>query len=510
MYNLNDSFMKRNQLSFRRKAQTLLSFAVGAVMLASCAQDGYDDDEMFVSDVRNEQLVSPSAEGITFKANADNSRTTITWQMVKGAGGYYVTVYNMSDPQNPAVVDSLDNRLIDGVSLSITREEDTNYKLIIKTAGNDKMNNAEATEATEVAFSSFTPTFATIPAGQDIAAWFEANAVPESAITENVNYDLIAGETYYLSKDVDFGNKRVTLRSTSKANFAHIIYGTGAEGESGVTASIQTSAPITLKYLHIDAKATKEAVLEFSKTPDENILGKGNYYIINDPVVINTCKIDNVCGSFIFDNKKQYCIANLLILNTVVHLTPGLNAATISEQSTISLYGGFANNLTIKESTFWCTSYEGKDAGYFIRYSNGGRCDRAGFTSNSISLLNNTFYNIVKNGKMGNYGGIKGRNTSEWYFKNNIFVDCSSKYTANRLLDGRAASSAKICEFANNTYMYDGEFESVDGKCANYDESGTAIEVDPGFADPVNGNFTISGAPQLEKKTGDPRWIPAN
>ncbi len=500
--------MKKNQLSFRRKACVLLSFAVCAMLFTSCAEDGYDDDERFVSDVRNAQLVSPSAESITFKANADNSLTMVSWPMVKGAGGYYVTVYNVSDPTNPIVVDSIENKLVDGVSLSVTREEDTNYKLIIKTAGNKKMNNAEATEATEVSFSSFTPTYAAIPAG-DIAAWFEANPVPDSAITSNLNYDLVGGETYYMSKSVDFGNKRVTLRSTSKTNFAKIVFGTGAEGEAGLDVSFQTSAPITLKYLHVDAKASKEAVLEFSKTPDENILGKGNYYIINDPVIINTCEFDNVCGSFIYDNKKQYCIANLLVLNTVCHLTPGLSDGNIFEQSIISLYGGFANNLTIKESTFWCTSYD-KDASYFIRYSNGGRCDRAGFTSNSLTLENSTFYNIVKNGKMGNYGGIKGRNTSEWYFRNNIFVDCSSKYTANRLLDGRAASSSKICEFANNTYMYDGEFESVSGKVANYDESGTAIEVDPGFADAPNGDFTISGAPQLEKKTGDPRWIPAN
>jgi hypothetical protein len=42
----------------------------------------------------------------------------------------------------------------------------------------------------------------------------------------------------------------------------------------------------------------------------------------------------------------------------------------------------------------------------------------------------------------------------------------------------------------------------------NYDESGTIIEEDPMFADPSNGDFTISGATQVARQTGDPRWLP--
>ena len=44
----------------------------------------------------------------------------------------------------------------------------------------------------------------------------------------------------------------------------------------------------------------------------------------------------------------------------------------------------------------------------------------------------------------------------------------------------------------------------------NYDQSGTVIEEDPQFANPAVGDFHISGATQLARRTGDPRWLPAN
>jgi hypothetical protein len=42
----------------------------------------------------------------------------------------------------------------------------------------------------------------------------------------------------------------------------------------------------------------------------------------------------------------------------------------------------------------------------------------------------------------------------------------------------------------------------------NYDVSGTIIEADPQFANPSSGDFHISGAEQVARKTGDPRWLP--
>ena len=103
----------------------------------------------------------------------------------------------MSDLANDIV-----EKVVDGCSLTLSRSEDTNYKFSIKTLGNTKYNNKDAESATEMSFSTFTPSFATIPAGIDLTTWFAENPIPEEAITTNLCYDLEAGQEYYISDDM--------------------------------------------------------------------------------------------------------------------------------------------------------------------------------------------------------------------------------------------------------------------------------------------------------------------
>ena len=70
---------------------------------------------------------------------------------------------------------------------------------------------------------------------------------------------------------------------------------------------------------------------------------------------------------------------------------------------------------------------------------------------------------------------------------------------------GRKASSNAV--FRNNTYWYNGEDMNVSG----YDNTGTAILGNPGFANPKGNvktaDFHMSGAAQNSAKIGDPRWL---
>ena len=52
----------------------------------------------------------------------------------------------------------------------------------------------------------------------------------------------------------------------------------------------------------------------------------------------------------------------------------------------------------------------------------------------------------------------------------------------------------------------DGTFQEAENP--TYDTSGTMIQEDPQFANPAIGDFTISGATQVARQTGDPRWLP--
>jgi hypothetical protein len=78
-----------------------------------------------------------------------------------GAGGYRVNLIDASNPDEPIINDSI----VDGCSVTGKREEDVNYKLTILTLGNSKKGNSDATTAVSKEFSTFTPTFKTIPTG---------------------------------------------------------------------------------------------------------------------------------------------------------------------------------------------------------------------------------------------------------------------------------------------------------------------------------------------------------
>ncbi|MCD8290763.1 MAG: DUF4992 family lipoprotein [Prevotella sp.] len=489
--------MRKNHFSLRRKAYALLSFTAGVLLFTSCAQDGFDNDETFSSSVTNTTLSSPSANDISIEASTDNSKTVITWKVIYGAGGYICSVYDVTDPDAPVAVDDYENTLVDGCSIAVTREEDTNYKFSIRTAGNEELNNKEAETTTEVEFNSFTETYATIPDGSDLAVWFAQNPVPDDAVNEALCYDLEQGGNYTLSEDVDFGLKKVTLRTKNQSDHAKITY-------TGSSVSILTQTALTIKYVDFDCSASKAGMIELSETPDESIYaatGSGTYYNIMYSIVINGCNIDGINGNIVYDNKVAYCLENLLIKNCVIRHTSNTVAS-----NNISFYfpGGFINDFEIDNSTLWNAGES--DATYFVQYNNSGRSTRAGYTKNYVSYKNCTFYNIAKTGQMGNYSGFNGQSTSVWVMTNCIFVDCGNNQVCRRFVGGAVNSSDAT--FLNNTYMFDGEFESTDGSVANYDTSGTAIEEDPGFKDPTNGDFTVSGSAQIAKRTGDPRWLP--
>lgn len=471
--------------------------AIACLLYVSCAQDGYDDDERWTSDVTNTQLESPDASDITITASTDGSKTVISWPVVYGAGGYYCSVYDISDPDNPTVIDDVEEELVDGCSLAVSRSEDTNYLFTIRTAGNDELNNAEATTTTEVEFSSFVESYAEIPDGSDLTQWFSDNPVPTDV--EDLCYDLEPGGSYTMSGAIDFENVSVQIRTTSQTAHATVTF-------TGTDVSFITKAGLTLKYVDFECSASLEPFIRMNDTPDADMLGAtgtGTYYNIQETVYLNACAIEGLNYGIIHSNGVKYCLETLLISNCTIHLTVSSTANT-SQQASIYFYDGFINTLTMQNTTIWNTG--DSDMKYFVQYSNDGRCTRAGYSTNTVSYDNCTFYNLAYEGQWANYSAFKGQSTSTWVMTENIFVDCGSNQICRRFLAGQGNQSTAT--FKNNTYMYDGGFESENGSVSGYDNSGTAIEEDPLLADPENGDFTVGGATQIEKQTGDPRWLP--
>ncbi|MCR5151705.1 MAG: DUF4957 domain-containing protein [Prevotella sp.] len=505
--------MKKNHSLSRSYFIGLTLMGVGAMMVTSCAVDGFDDENF--ESPSGITLEVPTEEEIVITPSADGKTQSISWPVVLGAKGYQLTLIDESNPEAPI----LDNVFVDGCSYKTDREEDVNYKLTFSVVDNPEKDNHGTGEVVVKSFSTFTPTYATIPAdaaGTDLNQYFAENPIPEQALMENVNYDLEAGGQYYISAPLDFDGYHVTLRSNSKSNHAKVLF--TAEG-----ACIMTTAPMGIKYIDFDVNNTlggKNGVFGFSKETTvasaasiNPTLYKWEGPVIEQPIQIASCNFDNVDGYFFWDNKVKTCVMNLVIDNCVVHLTPStaIKAGVIWTNK-----GGHINELSITNSTF----YESPDCTGDIYYFYQSGMDRvvdvytdesyAKGVGNKVAYNNSTFYHIGWNqGEWGNYNGMAGKDFSWWEMQNCIFVDCSTKGSVpRRFLHGKQNQPHVL--FNYNTYMKaDGTFQDIkDDGSHEYDLSGTWIEEDPVFANPAQGDFHISGAGQVAHKTGDPRWLP--
>jgi len=494
--------MKKNHFFTYSKICTLALAGAGALFFTSCAKDGFDD-ETFDSGVSNMQVATISADEITITPSADGKSQTITWPVVMGAGGYRVSLVDLGNIEEPIINDSI----VDGCSVTGKREEDVNYKLTVLPLGNVKKSTTDASEAASLQFSTFTPTYKTIPAGSNLNEWFAANPFPEETKEENLNFDLEAGGEYTLSGTLDFNTQPVTLRSNSKSNHATINF----TGEASVTFV----APFNLKYVDVDCSAqeissTNHGIFAFSKDPSAAKKGtdidpkyKWANPLIEKPVTFLNCNFKSVKSYFFWDNQQAVCAMTMLIDNCVVHMAP---EKAFSGGVFWTNKGGQVNELYITNSTFYELDDCVGDYKYFYQAGmvSGEEiyADKT-IATNTVSYTNSTFYHVTWNGgQWGNYNRMGGRACSHWILTDCIFFDCSPSGVARRFLHGKTGQDVK---FNNNTYMNaDGTFQDP----GNYDLSGTDIKEDPQFADPDDGDFTISGATQVARKTGDPRWLP--
>jgi hypothetical protein len=345
------------------------------------------------------------------------------------------------------------------------------------------------------------PTEAVIENGSDLA-----DVIAQFANDGVLN--LPAGVELTLNKPVEFV-KPITIVGDEKEP-ASIVF-------TSEDAGLIINGGLTLKNINFDCNASKAPFIQLSKNPAVNA-SKVNawdtdyyFYLIADPIEVINCTVDGLSSFFLTDNKIEnngvWFPTTILVDNCVVRLTTPANNTNYAYFYTNN-GGGFAKDMTVKNSTFYNTTDFGFR--YFVRYGGFGIDqvkDVFGWEETTLSYENSTFYNVCQNdGQWGNYNGLAGKTTSYWKMTNCIFWNCSTSGSVpRRFLHGKNyGSSPQNKIFLNNTYMKkDGTFQDPQ----NYDESGTNIEEDPNFADPANGDFHISNSKQAELGTGDPRWF---
>ncbi|MDE7456151.1 MAG: DUF4957 domain-containing protein [Prevotella sp.] len=493
--------MKQNHLLATFKTFLLLS---AGVLLASCAQDGFDE-ESFNGTYPGFELTKPDAATIIVKPSSDKQSQTITWDAVEGAGTYTVSVY-LGDAQDACTNEVVKDQVVRVNYITVPRVDKTYYSMTIKVNDNVPESNTAPEGVTEFSWNTFTIDVATIPGGTDLSQYFKENPIPVGYQGSDITYTLEAGAEYTVDTlDVD---GYIFNLVSDENNHAKVKF-------TGAHATIVTGSGLTLKNIDFECSASDAAFITLAKKPKATPIAANlwntdyDLYLIEEPIAVINCNVDNLNSFFLTDVKFTYFPATILVDNCVVHLTTSANN---TENAYFYFYtkgaGGFAKDLTVKNSTFYNTTDFGFR--YFVRY--GGFSldnvkDYFGWEKNTIAYENCTFYNVCQNeGQWGNYNGIYRATTSYWVMTRCIFWNCSTSGSVpRRFLQGKG-DRGETATFLYNTYMAsDGTFQDPQ----NYDQSGTNIEEDPKFANPANGDFHISASSkQAELHTGDPRWLP--
>lgn len=501
--------MNKNRILTCGKVCMAVFFGTGAMMMASCAEDGFTE-ETFISSVTNSKLTNPE---LTFasQVNSDGSESVVVkWETVNGAGGYEYEAYNVDDPENPV---ELAKGTVDGTSFTFPKAEDTSYKVLVHTLGNARLNNTEADAAEPVAYSTLVPA-TTIPTGTDIAEFIKAN------LTDSENeqaFELEAGGQYTCNEAVDFKGNKMTLRG-NKLNYATVVMGEGA--------AIYTSAQLKVKFIKFDCTATthKGGIIELSPEPPASCsaeaqkIGAGknggkpaDVYILQDPIVIQNCAFKNVIDGVFSVGQCSWGVTDVRILNSVIQLnnngSKNSNGAVICGYSNGfkapsggSFWYGGIKNITIKESTIYNIVSNSKNR--MFRFNNKD-LDRAFPTADgSCTMTDNTFIRVYDKKEFGN--NTPNNNKYVITFDNNIFYDC---FRLQKFIQG----NCKVTWHQEQNTIW-GVASSVDGtdkgkwateEDAGFDQAETKKELDL-TQENYGINFKATGA--ISSTIGDPRW----
>ena len=500
--------MKKIHVMAWPKLCSMLLLGASAMFMASCAQDGFDNNEAFYGTITSgDQLVSPNAGTFKVKSSADRSTQTISWSAVTGALDYKVWVYKSDakiDDTNPGEV-MVSDSLVHNPYVAVPRAKNTYYRIEVMSAENKAENNPGADTKTEYKWDTFmieiTVSNAAEDGGGDFYKYLQmpahtiAKAIADNGGKECPVYFYFKPDVEYtISDEVDFEGHEVILCSESEdTNKLPVI-------KLDAKATIKTYASLQLKNLEINgANVVKKALITLHDAPQGEQI-KSHYHI--ESIIFDGVKLTDITGSILTDSKQPYCVVKMSINNCIFKL----ETEAVTNESLIDMYSGSQSGMKDFEVLNSTIYGNGDNAKYFLRYNNSARIDRYGFDSSdhtTMTYKNNTFYNLLNSeGQWGNYSGIQ--NSTIYVVTNNIWVNCGAGESARRLLSGGRIGSSEAT-WLNNTYWHKGAAKDQ----SQYDTS-AALTTDPNFKNPAGGDFTPQGSDQLTKKTGDPRWIPAN
>lgn len=484
---------------FWSKGSGIMPLVVLILFLVSSCVDGYHDDWEWTSTVKNVTLKSPAADGISVNFSADGATQTISWPLVAGAGGYQVSVYNYDDPDNPVVIGK-ENEIVDGIKVNRPATEDTHYKVVIKTLGNEKNNNKEADTATAKSYNNLLAVTASIPNNTNLTEYFSNQPIPAS--TTELCYELAAGGSYTMTGNILQGKTPVTFRSASKTHHATITVTDGSFVNGGAGLKFKF---LDMDYTNFAGNVTTNAVILMDSNFPTTGLTTSSYFVVptTSPIALQSCKITGLKQYLFYDNSKKYAIGTMLIKDCII----GQNTGSFA-QAQIRFGSGMLKDFTAINSTLYNEQAPSNSSNRFMQISSGNvnsvKPTTETWAFGSLTITNCTFYQMGKTAQSLNTNGAMGQATDKVTIQKNIFVDC---YENGRIISRfRRGNTSAIFAGGENTQFYGGvTFTGAQDLTADVNY----ITSDPQLTYKGNGVFTMSGSAQKTAQTGDPRWLTA-
>lgn len=203
-------------------------------------------------------------------------------------------------------------------------------------------------------------------------------------------------------------------------------------------------------------------------------------------LIISGSVVHDYARSFIAGNETGAILQDLTIENSIVY-----NVFT-SGGDFIDFRNSDVHNLNINTSTFYNCAPD-RD---FLRLDDAGATAGTGVTL-TVLIDRVTIYNCSS---ASNKRILYVRFTdNDITVKNTIIAQSEGIYSNQSKTDQNP-------DFSKNNYFNAPGFH--DTSVMVHDASGTFFTLDPGFADPSTGDFTISNQTLIDNNVGDPRWRP--
>lgn len=466
-------------------------------LLFSCVDGIKDTAPLDLTDVNHTQMVSPDASFMSVISSADGSTRTISWPFSFGAAGYEIYYYTLD--VNEEIVDTVFHyELYDGTSIVVNTAEDTRYQFAVRTIGKHELFNTDAVDTTKLAFGTAYQLVHHFAAGENVSVYLSENKVPE--VNYPIKYTFEYGAEYQIDSTVKFG--------LSNVMFCPVDVPEGQVLDSLVLPKLTfnkvigfepSGAPFKFKNLRFGyTEGTTNQFIRFATIPNDHPLRDGNGWVtILDPISIIGCTIDTP-SILLADNNAQYGISSVYFDDCVISF------AETSGGGHLDMDG----NSVIKAMTFQNSTLSYTKSGngtYFYRVHNNYGSDRNTLWTwgkgRKFYLNYCTFYRIAYSTQILN-GARWGNNDGSLDARNNIFYDTGTNGGVVSRAKGNASQGYVTL---NNTYWLSngGSFDAE--LSSSNDSSGTAIQFDPLFTDPANGNFKLRGINNIGVN-GDPRW----